>query len=386
MLISAQIVLAAPDYGQDFLALQYPRFQANTSYQFLPANASIGMLDTTFGTDLAPVKAILGRIKPKYLRVHFFNGPCVRNGNCGSYEPVKGYSIGTLDTALKTRNPGLMKKLKDRVKLYCDLIPQYPYTTFLFSPVLEHNLSQAGYRAAADAVLSVCPGVQLVNSGMSKPTDRYKGAWLEDHGDTPRTSADIGSPDGTSITDMDIDAYKTRTNSFKVVFAWERVYNCRTNSAIFTDPRKRTACPKERDFELLAHILDHRPAAPVYGGHNCARIRPFSAPFINKPMAEDTGSGDPRANLPVVIMSPRVGTVTVHASDGKEVGKLGYYGSFSNMWRYYSGQTATGGSNISGYQFQARAKALTGSPYVWFKAGNDCYGPVLMGARAGAFR
>lgn len=379
------LTLGEPENAQDLLALQHPKFNATAASNNIPVGTSIGILDHTFGDSLANVILILDKIHPRYFRVHFINTVCVRNANCGSYEYGYKHTIQTFDKAIKNRERKILVPFRERVKLYKQLSLTRPTTGFIVSPALEHDLSKESYRILADEVLNTWPDVRLSNSvNLGNYAERYRGAWIERHGASTPSDTDIVSTDGTEVTDININAFKTRTRSAKIRAAWTRGHNCRDNSGNFIDPRQRQTCAGRGILEGVAHIFDNRGNAPAFAGN--ADCKSFRSPDIWKPLADDHGIGDTRANKPVVITSAfRPGGLNVITKDGKKVGQLGFYGTFSGGgFRWYSG--TSGGDSASGYAYEKRSKAVSGSPYVWLQQGSRCRGPIVTGMRQGAYR
>lgn len=387
-LYSVNSAIAERMFGQDFLGLQQKNFDVQSAIKHNNIGLATGNLDWTFGTDIEPVKKILNQLKPSFYRVHFINGPCIRNRNCGSYEYSRGLSIDKFNAAILNKDKQILNTFKERVKLYCSLIPQYPNTKFGFSPVLEHNLTPEAYEVLADVTLNTCPGVQLVNNPVNTNAGKkYKGAWIERHGSgNVIVGADIVSTDGEGISDLSIAEFSKKTVKGKYAMAWDRMYNCRTQSVNFVDPRARKECPKPQHFQLLGHIFDDRGPAPKFMGKNCKRIEAFNAPWVNKPFAENKGTGDPRADFPVIIVKYKSSSMNVLDFKGTELGKLGYYGTYDPLkgHRYYS--KSRPGSGLSGYQFEVRARKSTGKAHTWLQVGDVCLGPVILGRRAGSYR
>lgn len=374
-----------PVNGQDYLAAQHKRFNAFEAGKALKCCDATGNLDWTFGESLEPIEQLL-KASPKFHRVHIFNGACIRGGNCGAYEVSRGFSLEKWDKAIRNRNQKILSHFKARVALYRDLCARYPTTQCLLSPQLEHNLSKKAYRILADAAKEVWPDVQLVNSPVGGISiEEYRGAWIERHGTNPQKDADIVSTDGAEITDIDVDAFLARTNRnrMKIRYAWSRVMNCRDQGP-FKDPRKRTSCPTPGIFEELAHIFDDRGHKPQGLPPGCAKVKPFKSPAIWKPLAEDDGNGDKRANKPVALVKPDIKKLLVIASNGEIVGELPQFpdSNITQLRRYYSAL----GSNVNGYAFEKRATAITGNPHVYLKAKKVCQGPLLTGRRAGVYK
>lgn len=379
------VALSEPVNGQDYLALQQKNFNAFKAGESLKCCDATGNLDWTFGSDMQPVEQIL-LAKPKFHRVHFFNGACIRGGNCGPYEISRGYNVATWDKAIRNKNAKILTHLKNRVVLYRDACNRHPDTKCLASPELEHNLSKKAYRVLADTILDVWPSVQLVNSPVGGiQIESYRGAWIERHGSKPQSDADIVSTDGEEITDLNIPAFIDRTNrpKIKIRYAWSRGFNCRHQGA-FQDPRKRTQCSKPAVLNEISHIFDERGPVPNSTPPGCGSLKPFKSPAIWKPLAEDNGTGDKRANKPVVLIGKKAQKLSLIASNGMEVGYMPLYKDPvpHTLERYYSAL----GSNVNGYDFEILAKQKSGSPYVYLKFNNACFGPIATGRRNGIYK
>jgi hypothetical protein len=382
--------LHAQQPGRDPYALQYSDYDSQTFIASGIPGASGGNLDTTFGTDITPIDSALSHLHPNIWRVHILNAVCVRNSNCGPYEILHGYTIGTLNKALEASDQKILSPYKDRVKLYCILAVKYPSTKIAISPALEHNMTPKAWRVLADATLETCAHVQLVNSPVGGiAAERYKGAWIEAHGsaDQIKPGLDGYSMDGANASDIDIQAWLKRTKGAKYRNIWGRQDNCRDQNPTFTDPRRRKACPKTKSYYAeLAHIGDTFPPPPRIQSRLCVNREHFVSPMIWKPTAENSGNGDQRADLPCSITDLSGGqTVGILDSKGNKVGTLGYFGTFTGgLFRHYSGYP--NGSRLNGYDFQVRAMASSGSPYVWLNSGKNCIGPILPGQRQGKMR
>lgn len=374
--------------GQDYYAIQSRYWNLPATIRYSAGNQAAGNLDTTFGTSLSPVSSLVSAVNPALYRVHIINTVCVRNNNCGPYEIGHGYTKASFNAAVRANKASIIRPFKERVKLYCDLFSHYPNTKLLISPALEHDLSTQAWRVLADSTLGVCGGVQLVNSpdgGVA--VERYKGAWIERHGSSPQSDADVVSLDGADATQIDIGAFLARTlrlPNIKIIELWTAGYNCRVGT--WQDPRVRKNCSSSKTLELMNHLYEPMPVAPAFKGTQCRKILPFKAPSIWKPLAESQVKPDPRQELPVSITNRFAkGNLHVLANNGSEVGALGYYGNYLNQGlRYYSG--FRGGGRTSGYAMQSSAENNSGSGYVWLQQGGTCQGPLYPGRRQGNMR
>ena len=151
------MVAFAQDIGLDVLALQKRRFPVKDVVELSPDGFVVGTLDWTFGTSLSPVKRLLDTGKVKKWRVHFFNGPGLRNKQLGPYEPHYGYHIPTFAKAWEQRNEKLVTHLRKRVELYCALFAKYPGVVLEISPTLEHNLTARAFKEQLRVVRKACP-------------------------------------------------------------------------------------------------------------------------------------------------------------------------------------------------------------------------------------
>ena len=384
LLCLPSVSLAQALIGQDYLGFLSNKFPHAEVRNTLPKGMPVGVLDVTFGSDTTVLGDLLSSTTPNYLRVHFLNNTCVRNRNCGTYEPLYGYTLSSLEAAILRKDPRILDPLKRRVTLYKGIADGHIETKFLLSPILEHNLKYPAWRVLSDAVREAWPGVQLVNSPMrGVAAEAYKGAWVEKHGNPAERNGKTYSLDGSEASDINIGAWVRDTKGSIISFTWTRSYNLRTQGLTWVDPRDRTAAPTRRILEEELHITDAAPAKPT-PTFRC-NFKKFDDTFIWKPLSEDKGTGDVRANYPVLIAKPQLSTAVLVDYKGRTAAKLGYYGKYTDgRNRYYS--KYTGGSGLGGYQIQQKAKAQSGSPYTYFKVGNTCYGPILTGRRQGSYR
>jgi hypothetical protein len=367
-------------FGQDFQAAQHPLFSTKDAALYARSNSALGTLDYTYGSDLAPIVRLLSSKKFSVYRVHLIDGTCIHNRNCAPDYPFQNYTTESFEAAVKANDPIITNFLENRTKLYCPLMLTQQPVFIRISPVMEHRLTNRAFRMLADIVLGACPGVSLVNNPASGTGEEYRGAMLESHDGFKNPKA-IVSLYGTEATDADIPAWSSATKNSTVAFVWSRVFNCNNNGP-FTYPKDRTSCPKARDFELLSHITDDRGKAPK-PSFSC-KFEAFKSPMIWKPFAEDFGTPDSRANLPVAITPLGNRNIELVGALGKSAGYLRYYGSYQGgLNRHYSGT----GSRLSGYEIEKKAATLNkGIPFVWLKQSNRCIGPIVAGRRNGKMR
>lgn len=366
-------VASAQDIGLDVLALQKRRFPVKDVVEMAPENFVVGTLDWTFGTSLAPIRKVLDTGKVLRWRLHFFNGPGLRNNQLGIYEPHYGYHIASFAKAWERRDSKLVSHLRKRVELYCILFAKYPGVTLEISPTLEHNLTPRAFKEQARVVRNACPSAVLVENPVGGVKTSGLGLKVERHGVKATVSRPCNaSLDGDSVEDINLPDYKSRFAKCDL-FIWSRILNCRLASGSFIDPRKRRACPSKDQMRAMFEFMKPLPRAPE--GTACQSILP---PRLWKSFADDKAIDDDRANKPLWI-TPYFGElVTVHdALSGNLVGGLGYFGAFDGGgYRYYSGS----GSNLTAMEMLDR------SEWIVVKEGERCFGPLRAPYRYGFFR
>ena len=69
-----------------------------------------GWLERTFGSKCPCAERLLNDRRPKEIRVHLSNGPCLRNKRCGPYEVFYGETIATANRKVKAGDKKLLDK------------------------------------------------------------------------------------------------------------------------------------------------------------------------------------------------------------------------------------------------------------------------------------
>jgi hypothetical protein len=212
----------------------------------------------------------------------------------------------------------------------------------------------------------------------------------EYHGGSPGR-CDLVSTDGTNVYDIDAKSYvEKHGNREHPCFLWGYRFNLRE----ITDPGqkpppipKRTAAPSPEYFKSILRLCEPmgQPPKPSF------ECRPFGQGEIYKTHAEDdqeeneSTPDERRENRPVLIVRPNVPVVDILCCRGERIGTLPRFGDFpGGLTRYYAG--SPGGIGLYGYQIGDKAKTISGSEFVWFRAGKKIIGPVNPAFRAGVFR
>lgn len=381
VLLLPAVALASPRIGYDTLASQHERFNTDAAVRFFPFGSPVTTLDSTFGRDIQKFWELVDGVRSEYIEIVLINGTCIRNGLCAREEFGHGYSRSSFDAAVKRRDPRIKKYLQGRILSYLPGIRFRPWTTPLFNLVLEHDLSEVAFGVLVEWAREVAPRITLVNNpDLGIVIGEHPNVLVERHGNGPRGLYDINSLDGVEVEDINVDKWLEATSKAKIVKVWSRVFNCR-NQGPWQYPKDRTSCPERYSFEELAHITERIAPAPAYKGPPC-NVVDFKAPLIWKPLAEDKGINDPRANLPVALIPDVAPSITMVDYLGHPIGSLTRYRDPPT--RYYSGYV--GGSAYSGYGFERRAEKLSKHRYTWMRVGKKCYGPLRTGRRQGDYR
>lgn len=240
-----------PKYCHDLLALQHKDFPAVAPY--LDKSFCGGNLDWTFGESLEPLKAVLASGKVYAWRTHFFNGPGLRGGALGPYEPHFGMSVSGFNAAWERGGGGKLRHhLVVRSRAYCRVFRRYPWVSLEISPTLEHNLSHTAFREQVKVVHRYCPQALVIDNPVAG-VPALGGFVVERHGAHPgglEIACNV-SLDGDDVNDVNFPEY-LKTHRQCTVYTWTHEYNCRKRTGPFEDPRERTACPTK---SLLKRLL-----------------------------------------------------------------------------------------------------------------------------------
>lgn len=127
------------------------------------------------------------------------------------------------------------------------------------------------------------------------------------------------------------------------------------------------------------------PPAPAGIDAVCPSIVTLTKPYLWKPSSDDTGGS--RQGKPAFLDSTHKvskKTLNTYAVNGQKIGSVGYYGTFMNGSRFYSGWT--GGSSIKASDYADRASSQAGSPLIYIElTQGGCVGPFDPRNRTGGY-
>jgi hypothetical protein len=215
-----------------------------------------GWVEQTFGEDCACVDKLLRSDRPKEIRVHIANGPCLRNKRCGRYEIFHGETIASAQKAVGVSRSRVMRrytKVLDRLRERLAK-SRGPLTCYV-SPVLESDFNGRTRKILHSLTASYLPSCTLVDNPLRGKCIR--GAVCERHGPDPGlTPPCIADLDGIDAQETSVPKFLRRTKACDMSFVWSVGLNCNGHhSQTFIDPRQRDCVQSGADIEALAGWL-----------------------------------------------------------------------------------------------------------------------------------
>jgi hypothetical protein len=303
------------------------------------------------------------------------------------YAAKKGYAIGlfaiTFGDAYKTAEAALkngckllrmqllwednhtfgdkhIKQIKKLAKKYNQLANKYPHADIRLSPFCEHNVSNPD--KYLDIAQQHAPNCLIVNTP-------YKGALSkkyinEKHGDShsPLSGRHHYSDDGLEITNADAKGLQEKHKNAEVFFHWTSRFNLRWNEKDKANRPTRIKEAKQRKptndmIDSIAYLFSEK------GVYNLDKNT------LLKSHSERHSASDKRGDK-LLFITPHKVNALILKRNGKQIGKLPYYGGFEDgRHRYYANQFA--------FKYGANVE-------VW--AGNKKIGTVNCGFRSPPYR
>jgi hypothetical protein len=214
-----------------------------------------GWLENTFNSACPCGDVVLKDPRPKVIRVHLSNGPCLRNQRCGSYEVFAGETIASANRKVKRGDKRLMQKFGRVVNRFAKRLENTRGVLSCYvSPVLESDLDGRARGILLDYVGLRLPGCRLVDSivrGRCLP-----GTICEKHGDKPSLSNPcIADLDGAFLPEVSVPDYLQLTRQCDISYIWDVGFNCNQWNVPFVDPRARRCTQSRGYFQRLATWL-----------------------------------------------------------------------------------------------------------------------------------
>lgn len=234
-------LLAGPKVGLSHIALCHPDWRCEASVRPFRDQDTIrlGWLGgPTFGERCRCADYVLSRQKPKIVRVHIANGPCLRNRRCGKYEIFHSRSVRWFDAKIRQRHPKLMKRFDRWARLIAAKLAQASGELECFvSPVLESDFGVRASRILLERVRALIPQCVAVDSPHRRGCVR--GEVCERHGlDLELKAPCISDMDGEGGSAREIKMWMRKNASCDMLLFWRPKFNC-LSPGRFVDPRER---------------------------------------------------------------------------------------------------------------------------------------------------
>lgn len=196
-----------------------------------------GWIENSFGESCACANKILADPRPKVIRVHLTNSPCMRNKRCGKHEVLAKETAKTASAKILRRDPVLMRKFRKVLTRFKQQIKPAVNLTCYVSPCLECDLYAPARKVLFGLVSRRLPSCVPVDNSYKQRC--LPNTVCEKHGADPKLSqpciADLDGEDGKGV---DLAAYKANTKDCLVRYYWTGWMNCIASGA-FVDPLKR---------------------------------------------------------------------------------------------------------------------------------------------------
>lgn len=338
------------------LGLASNHWRMKETLKFLPQGCAIGVFDgkETFGDVLPNLKTLL---------------------NTGKVPAVRIHAVWDDDHHIAS-----LAVLQKRLPRYELLARQYPNIKFFVSHSCEYKeRSLAEVKKRVDLVVKLCPSCEPVQTPMAgSPT--VPGLIIESHGKNAKSPMGIVSGDGQENVQLDMVNWNQRNASSVIRFSWG--LRCNGVDADDVEPGKpkiprpiRTDYPSTKDLNMMYRVLlpIGIPPTPTFPG----KVTPLTKPMLWKAAAEDMDGINPRDNKGLAILKTKSDFIELMTFQGQIVTKLPYYGGYTGgLHRYYSG--------LYGYEIGQKARAMSGSEFVWIKQGR--IGPINPSFRCGYYQ
>ncbi len=211
-------------------------------------------------------------------------------------------------------------KIINEIKRFVPLIKAHPDKKFYIIPATEHNLNQRDAQDLVNQALAATPdSVQIINNpwvgrGSFIPTgprvlNEVHGSAAQRPNIGGRYSVDM---DGSPSEDINIQAIKDRFPDAEIFSNWSPRFNCHWEMGSTVPRPQRKGCPDGKMIKSIAVLANPK------GKTN------FSPKFIYKSHSENKGTGDSRAEKPVLIVGIKAKSLTVGGVS------CPYYGLFAD--------------------------------------------------------
>lgn len=228
----------------------FPCRQVNNLYHGLE-QVELGWLENTFGQDCRCVDSLLNDPRPKIIRAHLIQSPCMRNKRCGRYEALWGYTAASGSRAAQNPRSRLRRRFTRILETFKRRVEGKELTCYV-SPCLECDLYEPARRVLANLVSAAVPSCNVVDNPYRRKC--LPGYTCEQHGVNPKLSAPcIVDLDGIDGATVDMKSWVARYKHCDLSYYWEPWMNCIRGS--FVDPRSRNCKYNAGTFKATKDLL-----------------------------------------------------------------------------------------------------------------------------------
>lgn len=228
----------------------FPCRQVNNLYHGLE-QVELGWLENTFGQDCRCVDSLLNDPRPKIIRAHLIQSPCMRNKRCGRYEALWGYTAASGSRAAQNPRSRLRRRFTRILETFKRRVEGKELTCYV-SPCLECDLYEPARRVLANLVSAAVPSCNVVDNPYRRKC--LPGYTCEQHGVNPKLTAPcIVDLDGIDGTLVDMKSWVARYKHCDLSYYWEPWMNCIRGS--FVDPRSRNCKYNAGTFKATKDLL-----------------------------------------------------------------------------------------------------------------------------------
>lgn len=271
-----------------------------------PNDWCFGLFSTTFGDSKPLAQKLLGRGVPPG-RIH------------GLWSDT--HSFGDKDIAALTKDAKRWEPVCAK------------YKGLEYSPFCEHNVPNPD--KYLDIAKANAPSCVIVNTPWKGgASSKYKNETHNLDGPIPAGNFNV-SWDGKPIVDTDVTKYKAKFKKADKIFFWDCRDNGRWECNDTTPrPQRKGWLDAKLNRSILALAVDkgETKLPPECRKDKVTKkvVCDLPTKWIYKSHSENKGTGDPRAEKPVIIAPVKSNSLKVGSTDCK------YYGPYdSGRWRYY---------------------------------------------------
>ena len=259
---------------------------------------------------------------------------------------------------------GDIQAITAKAKKWESFKSQFQNIRVQLSPFCEHTLSDAS--RYLDLCLLNAPHCEVVNSRIqvggrsNKYRNEFHGCEIKPISSTTPINFSF---DGTACVDADVTTYKNNYKNSEVFFFWDAPFNLHTE----VGQSDRNWKPSRELIESIVYLAKDKGKDVL------------PAKWLWKSHSEQKGTGDPRADKPVLICPLKPNHIFLKTRDGHLLETMNYYGPYvDGRQRYYGTQW--------GYQIAQHAVQLQGDHICDVWADNKKIGTVSPAFRNSEFR